>query len=190
MKKNKIQKFFSEEFFQMINLKEPKTAASITPIPKEENPFFSSYIVSEVAELKMRLYAVSKNNKYIYFTTENELINYIQGNEISYKTINIIDFLGNCANKSDVIRVVNVNQKILLYTPCDEDGYGIYNEERSNKEQSFIWEYHYGNISEFYSEFRKRGINFQDDIYATIEKRNQKLLKLCKEHNFFHCNNN
>ena len=130
------------------------------------------------------------NNKYIYFTTENELINYIRENQISSKMINIMDFLGNCASKSDVIRVINMNQKIFLYTPCDEDGYAIYNEERSNKEKSFIWEYHYGDISEFYSEFRKRGIIFQNDIYDRIEKRNKKFLKLCKERNFFHCNNN
>ena len=35
-----------------------------------------------------------------------------------------------------------------------------------------------------YSAFRDRGISFENDIYAEIDKRNQKILELCKEKNY------
>ncbi len=48
-----------------------------------------------------------------------------------------------------------------------------------------IWEYNYGHIGEIYSAFRDRGIVFENDMYAKIDKRNQYILKMCKEQNLF-----
>ena len=185
---NKKKKLFSEKLFEEIDLVEKNNHKGVN-LPNKKEKHTSKYFISKETKFEMRLYTISKMGKNIFFNSEQELINYINQNNLSPRNINIVDFIGRCANKDDVIRIIDINQKILLYTPCDEDGYGLYNEEKSSKEQNYVWEYHYGDISEFYSEFRKRGIIFKNDIYDRIEKRNKKFLKLCKENNLFHCNN-
>ncbi len=73
----------------------------------------------------------------------------------------------------------------MFYTAVDEDGYGMYNNERSIYRGEFIWEFNYGQIREFYTPFRERGIVFENDIYAKADDRMQRILKHCRDKNLF-----
>lgn len=134
---------------------------------------------------KMRLYGISKIHKDIFFDTEYELIQFMKKYNLNSSNICVAEFIGDFAGRKDVIRMILKNGVQLLYTVVDEDGYGIYNYEKSISRGEFVWEYNYGNISEIYSAFRNRGIVFENDIYSKIEERNQHILKMCKKENLF-----
>jgi len=73
----------------------------------------------------------------------------------------------------------------MFYTAVDENGYGIYNFERSVYWGKFTWEYCHGSIRELYKPFRDRGIVFENDIYVKQDGKNKQLLRLCRENNLF-----
>ena len=147
--------------------------------PKNVNP------LTEIPEPQMRLYGFSGAFNSAYFDTKEELIEWIKNHNTDFGVVCIIDYLGKVAGRSDVIRETYKSGKSHLYAACDEDGYGIYNFERSTYRGEFVWEYNHGSLREMYSAFRDRGISFENDIYAEIDKRNQKILELCKEKNLF-----
>lgn len=179
---------FSNELLQAIEEKEDKRRKNktITALkrmidgePKNVNP------LKEIPEPQMRLFGFSGVFKSAFFDTEDELLEYVKSNNTTLGDVCIIEYLGNVAGRSDVIRKNNRNGKKVFYTAVDEDGYGIYNHERSVYKGEFVWEYSHGSISEMYSAFRDRGITFEDDIYAKIAERNQQLLKMCRENSLF-----
>lgn len=130
---------------------------------------------------QMVLYGVSG----AYFDTEVELGEYVRTNGMSFENICVIEYFGNVAGRSDVIRITSKNRKPVVLTVCDRDGYGICNEERSIYRGEFVWEYHNGDIKDMYSAFRDRGIVFEDDIYGKLAEQDRKLLQLCRERNLF-----
>ena len=109
----------------------------------------------------------------------------VKNHNTDFGDVCVIDYLGNVAGRSDVIRKTYKSGKSKLYAACDEDGYAIYNFERSTYRGEFVWEYNHGSIREMYSAFRDRGISFENDIYDEIDKRHQKILELCREKNLF-----
>lgn len=137
--------------------------------PVNNNP------LTRMPESEMRLYGIFGT----YFETQEELENYCQEKGYSLDKTCILDYLRSVAGRSDVIRITYKDGRSRLYTAVDEDGYGIYNHERSVYRGEFVWEYSHGKISEMYSAFRDRGIVFEDDIYGKIEERNKQLL-MCK----------
>ena len=147
--------------------------------PKNINP------LTEIPKSQMKLYGFSNGFISNYFDTEEELENWMKNNDTSFGTKCIIEYIGNVAERSDVIKVTNERNKSKLYTAADEDGYGIYNNERSIYCGQFIWEYNHGSIKEMYTAFKERGIIFENDVYGKIDKRNQQILKYCKENNLF-----
>lgn len=136
--------------------------------------------LSEIPVPEMRLYFVDEN----YFESIDELLIYCRMNKLSTKGLNVIDYFRSLAGCSDVIRKSN-SETSMLYTAVDEDGYGLYNDERSIYRGEFIWEYNHGNIRRLYEPFKERGINFENDIYGKMEERNQYILKYCRENNLF-----
>ena len=147
--------------------------------PVNKNP------LAEIPTPQMVLYGFSGAFKSVYFDTEVELEEYVRTNDTSFGNICVIEYLGNVAGRSDVIRKTSRNRKPLLFTACDRDGYGIYNEERSIYCGKFIWEYNNGDIKDMYSAFRDRGIVFEDDIYGKLAEQDRKLLQMCRERNLF-----
>ena len=143
--------------------------------PKNVNP------LTEIPEPQMRLFGYSNAFNSAYFDTEEEIIKWLKNHNIDLGNICVMDYLGTVAGRSDVIRLTYKNGKSILYTACDEDGYGIYNAERSTYRKEFVWEYNYGSISDEYAAFRDRGIVFENDIYVKIEERNKKILSMFKE---------
>ena len=140
--------------------------------PKNINP------LTEIPQSQMRLYGFSGFLKSAFFDTEEELIEWIKNNNTSIGEVCIIDYLGNVAGRDDVIRLTYKNGKSDLCVACDEDGYGIYNNDRSIYKGVFVWEYNHGSISEMYSAFRDRGITFENDIYGKVEERNKKIFEM------------
>ena len=129
---------------------------------------------------EMRLYFIDDN----YFESIDELLMYCRINKKSTKGLNIIDYYRNLAGHSDVISKSN-SETSMLYTAVDEDGYGLYNNEKSIYRGEFIWEYNYGSIRELYKPFKEKGIVFENDVYGKIDERNQHILKYCRENNLF-----
>jgi len=127
--------------------------------PVNKNP------LTEIPTPQMRLYGFSGAFKSAFFDTEAELEEYLKTHDTSFGGTCVIEYLGNVAGRSDVIRKTSKNHKPMLLTVCDRERYGIYNEERSIYRGEFIWEYTDGNIKDMYSAFRDRGIVFEDDIY-------------------------
>lgn len=120
---------------------------------------------------EMRLFGI----RGAYFDSKEELESYCENKGFSINDAHILEYIRHFANRSDVIKVID-KYGSRFYTAVDEDGYGIYNHERSIKE--FIWEFHHGHIKDLYSPFRDRGIIFENDIYEDIAKKNKQLKKI------------
>lgn len=175
-------KMFSDELIDAIESKKEENEAGkiIKRIcdgePKNINP------LTEIPEPQMRLYGFSGAFKSAFFDTEEELIEYVKTHNTQFGSICVMEYLGNVAGRSDVIRLTYKSGKSVLYTSVNEDGYGIYNNERSIYRGEFVWEYNHGSISEMYSAFRDRGIVFEDDTYAKIAERNRRIFEMFEEH--------
>ncbi len=174
-------KIFSDELLETLDSKkEENTVGNILKRmfngePKNVNP------LTEIPKPQMRLFGFFGAFNSVYFDTEEELIEWLKNHNIDFGNICVMDYLGTVAGRSDVIRLTYKNDKSILYTACDEDGYGIYNAERSTYRGEFVWEYNYGSISDEYAAFRDRGIVFENDIYGKIEERNRKIMAMFEE---------
>ena len=142
--------------------------------PVNKNP------LTNIPNPEMRLYCINNN----YFESIDELLHYCRINDKSTEGLKILDYYREFAGRSDVIRSQDCDT-ITLYTVIDNDGYGMYNNERSIYCGRFIWEYNYGNVQEMYSPFKDKGIVFEDDIYAKLDEEMQYILKCCKKKNLF-----
>lgn len=135
--------------------------------PANKNP------LTEIPTSQMVLYKFYggfKSESVYYFDTEEELKEHVKNNDGKFADICVLEFIGNFAGRSDVIRQTSKNRKPMLLSACDRDGYAIYNEERSTYCGEFVWEYNHGDIKDMYSAFRDRGIVFENDIYRKIEE--------------------
>lgn len=176
MSKEKESKLFSNELIDVLNNKKDEQQWDMKRYvdgePKNVNP------LTKIPESQMRLYGFLGIFKSAFFDTEEELIKYVKETELGIGSVCVIDYLGTVAERSDVIKLTYKSGKEVLYTAVNEDGYGIYNHERSVYRGEFVWEYNHGSLSEMYSAFRDRGIVFEDDIYAKIAENNRRLFKM------------
>ena len=151
------------------NLK--RTAAMLKMIidgePKNINP------IKQMPIPEMTVYSVHGK----CFETQKELEEYCKVKNIDLSHSYINEYYREFAGRCDVIRRYKKGKIGTFYSACDEDGYGIYNFDRSIYRGEFIWEYNYGSISEYYNLFRDKGIVFSNDIYAKIDERNNKIIK-------------
>ena len=173
--KESESKMFSDELidaFENKRNKENKLEKFVDDKSKNVNP------LTEIPEPQMRLYGFSGFFNSEFFNTEEELMEYIKTADTEFGNLCVIEYLGNVAGRSDVIRVSYKDRTPKLYTSVDEDGYGIYNDNRSIEKGEYVWEYNHGNISEMYSAFRDRGIVFEEDTYAEIESKNRKMYEM------------
>ena len=131
--------------------------------------------LTEIPESKMRLYNCFCIFNSPYFDSLEELKEWVLDNNIKYDDVCTIDYLGEVAGQSDVFRKTFKNGKEFLYTACDEDGYGIYNYDKSFSKGRFIWDYTFGDIKDMYDAFRNKGIIFKNDIYLKKEENTKKL---------------
>lgn len=92
--------------------------------------------------LKLRLYGIGN----VYFSSIDQLENYGLQNEVSTDDFYVLDYMDTLAGRTDVIRKIDVNGRIALYTVIDENGYGKYNSIKSQEAKRSIWDYHEGSI--------------------------------------------
>lgn len=173
--KENESKMFSDELidvFENKSTKKNKLKTFVDNKTKNDNP------LTEIPEPQMRLYGFSGFFNSEFFNTEEELMEYVKTADTEFGNLCVIEYLGNVAGCSDVIRVSYKDRTPKLYTSVDEDGYGIYNDNRSIEKGEYVWEYNHGNISEMYSAFRVRGIVFEEDNYAEIESKNRKMYEM------------
>lgn len=136
-------------------------------------------------EPQMRLYGLFADYSTTIFDQKEYLIDYITKHDMNSMVcheIYVLDYLGNVAGRLDVIRKTNSEGHTHLYTAIDRDGYGIYNRELSIRDGKFIWEYNEGSIEFMYDAFRRRGIVFERDVYAEIEKEEEERIQFMKEY--------
>ena len=143
--------------------------------PKNINP------LKELPKPQIEIYCFEGFFNLVYFDTKKELKKYKKNNDTSMGNICTIQYLGNVAGRSDVIKIKYESGKKILCTAIDSDGYAVYNEERSTYKGEFVWEFEYGNLKSKYTALRDRGIVFENDIYVKIEERTKELLKKLRE---------
>ena len=129
--------------------------------------------------LKLRLYGIGN----VYFSSIDQLENYGLQNEVSTDDFYVLDYMDTLAGRTDVIRKIDVNGRIALYTVIDENGYGKYNSIKSQEAKRPIWDYHEGSIEWMYQPFKDYGIKLTEDIYENTEKKYQYIRKRIRNHN-------
>ncbi len=153
-----------------------RTSATLEEIwygkPVNKNP------LTKIPKSEMDLYYIKGH----YFDTLKDLKVYCKSKGISRSGFFVVSYLRKCANRNDVIMKKSRDGNVMLYTAVDEDGYAIYDNERSIYCGKFVWNFENGDISELYKPFRDRGIVFTDDRYAKIDEKNRELFGYCKKY--------
>lgn len=111
-----------------------------------------------------------------YFLNSNDLEKYCKNNSIPLNSSYSIEYYRFFAGRSDVLKMNG-----SYYTAVDEDGYGIYNHERSTRCGEHIWEFEYGNLRSEYQLLKDIGITLENDVYGEIDKRFDYLKEQLKE---------
>lgn len=137
--------------------------------------------LKEIPKPKITLYGI--DNLFIgkYFDTQEELEQYLLTEDAIKGRICTLEYLGSVAGKEDVIKKIYENES-LLYVAVDEDGYGIYNEDRSTYTGKYIWEYNYGNLRNEYEALKKRGFLLKNDVYGRFDSFYEKVKKISEIH--------
>ncbi len=130
--------------------------------------------LTDIPQPEIRIYCVRDFS----FDTEEELVDYCKREGISLDESYTLDYFRNMASRSDVIRKTKKDGTFTFYAAIDEEGYGVYNYERSIYKGEFCWEFDYGSLDQMYLEFRNRGIVFENDVYQKIAKEDQQTLKI------------
>lgn len=137
--------------------------------------------LTNVPNPEMRLYGISGT----YFNTKEELKYYCISRGFPMNLAYALEYIRNFAGRSDVIRETNIDGKCKYYVAIDEDGYGVYNYDRSVYKGKFTWEFEYGSIKEMYSAFRDRGVEFEKDVYGKISEKKEQFLEMCRKNPLF-----
>jgi len=122
--------------------------------------------LKDIPESKMRLYAFVELLKTTYFDKKEKLDRHIKFNKKIAGEPVMIDYLGQMAGKTDVIRITYKDVFVSYVSLVDILGYAVYNERQSILEGKYIWEYEYGDLKDIYDAFKKRGIELVNDVYG------------------------
>lgn len=144
-------------------------------LPETENTLLSENLV-KIPESQMTLYSFYGAFENEFFETEEEVLNYLRYNGHPHTSICIIEYLGNFAGHTDVIKrsFKNDNQIIesKLLSIHSDDCYSEYDQQSSMRLGKHIWKHSYGTLRIIYSAFRNREIVLENDIYAKIDEKN------------------
>ena len=132
---------------------------------KEEN--FS--IIYE-PKSKMTIYGFLGIFNNQFFDKNEELIEYSKVADTFFGAFSRIDYLGTMDGHTDVIKIDFIGGSCKYYTVINHDGYAVLNKSKSTKENKPVWEFEYGNLSDIYLAFKKRGIVLENDIYKEVYK--------------------
>ena len=165
-----LEEVFTEEALEEGAQAVTKFVQSFDGEPQNINPLTS------IPNPEKTLYCTGTH----YFDTKEELNAYCKEHDIEVNNTYTMDYIRIMANRTDVIRKKYPNKEPIYLNAIDEDGYAIYNEQRSIYRNEFVWEYEYGNLRMEYSAFRNKGIIFEDDIYQKIDEKYDELLSMTR----------
>ena len=111
-----------------------------------------------------------------YFLTKKDLEMYCMNNNIPISNSYAIEYYRSFACRTDVIKV---NGK--YYAVVDEDGYSVYNYDRSVYRGEYIWEFEYGSLRDEYQLLKDIGITLENDVYGKIDDWYNEIKRLAKE---------
>ena len=117
------------------------------------------------------LYCVSNS----CFFTEKDLEMYCKNNNISTKKAYTIEYYKSFAFRSDVLKI---NGK--YYAAVDEDGYGVFDSDKSIHHGEYLWNFEYGSLRTEYEFLKNIGIILEDDVYGKIDEKNKRGKEKCK----------
>lgn len=118
--------------------------------------------------MSRKIYGIKRfdSNELIFYDNFDDAKKYMQMFTKYIDDIFILEYLGEYANRKDVIRKTITNQLPIIVSAVDEEGYEIYNQINSKPEQKqFVWDYVPGNLKEEYNMLEKFGIEFEKNIY-------------------------
>lgn len=95
-------------------------------------------------------YGVKVSNKRLYFDTKSNVKKYIKDNNIDSKLFKV-EYVGQCANYDNVVKITKGND-IDMYSIIDSNTYFKYNRDKSFERNRPVWEFKYGNISDYYED--------------------------------------
>lgn len=127
--------------------------------------------LNELPKPVIRLYGFSGIYGSVYFDTEKELIEYAKTHSITYGVFCILDYLGDLAGKSNVIRKTYDDGYFKLYSPIDNDSCYSYNYEKSYCCGEYIWNKIEGNLNDEFLAFKRRGFKFDIDKELVLKKK-------------------
>ena len=113
-----------------------------------------------------------------YFLQKGDLEMYCNSNGISITKSYTIEYYRSFAGRSDVIKMNGD-----YYTAVDEDGYGVYNYDRSVRRGECTWEYEYGHLRSEYQLLKNIGVTLDNDVYGEIDKKIAYIREHLKEKN-------
>ena len=129
------------------------------------NDEYSKYNLFNIPTPEKTLYCV--NDK--YFNSRRELKSYCNYKFIPEENTYTMDYFRILANQSDVIRKTCYDKPPIYLSVVDENGYGVYNKEKSFNELNYVWDYKYGNLRQEYKAFKDHGITFENDLYQEVD---------------------
>lgn len=100
-----------------------------------------------------------KNN--IFFSTKEELVEYITENNLTLDNMYIVNFIGTYHGKEDCIQIIE-DKKYIVCTPS-LIGYYYFDENKDS------WIGTYGSLKNEYEALKKIGIVLKHDIYETMD---------------------
>ena len=103
---------------------------------------------------KGKSYGVSVDNVRIFFDNKSSLNKYIKLHAIDKSKSFKVELVNDNSEYDNVIRVISGNS-IELYSMIDSSSYFKHNREKSLERQRPIWEFKYGNISDYYEALGK-----------------------------------
>lgn len=148
----------NDKYAETVIFNDVKEKVNINPLSELPNPI-------------IRLYGFSGIDKSVYFDTENELIEYASTHNITYGVFCILDYLGDLAGKSNVIRKTYDDGYFKLYSPIDNDSCYSYNYEKSYCCGEYIWNKIEGNLNDEFLAFCRRDLSFDIDKELVLTKK-------------------
>lgn len=145
-----------------------------------KNPISKDVILDGVIS-KSRIYGFLKKYETIIFNSESELINYVKNSQETWQNVCIIDYIGNFANRENVVKITYLNGEYVLCTSTElEAGFNLYHDVFALQETidsgKAVWQKDHWGLDNIYEFFEKKGVIKEKNNPYTKIKRNNKFI--------------
>lgn len=113
--------------------------------------------LTTIPNAKMVLYSVDNGIGFKLFSTLEERLVYLKNNKSSYQRLLTIGYIGNVADKDNVIKIDYEDNNVpQLLSIIDKDSYYVYDFDESKKRGKYIWNIYMGDLRHIYEEFENK----------------------------------